>query len=235
MSARAVDHFGHQRLGPGEGQQAAGQRGGAGRALHRIVEVVRDFAARAVEPAQREVDAADDDREHIVEIVRDAAGQLADRLHLLDLAELRLGRLALGRFGLERLVGLPQFLGALAHRLLEHLGALGLGFGLGARLDVLAQRLDRDDAEEDGADPDEDPEPAEIIGQPVGLGREELALLDLAAQRLALAGDDLVELVVEPGVRCPIGRPGRNSRSRSGPGGRSRRARRARARRRAGS
>ena len=56
-----------------------------------------DLAARAVEPAPGKVDPADDHRQHIVEIVRDAAGQLADRLHLLDLAELRLGGLALAR------------------------------------------------------------------------------------------------------------------------------------------
>ena len=39
----------------------------------------------------REIQAADDDRQHVVEIVRDAAGQLADSLHLLHLAQLLLG------------------------------------------------------------------------------------------------------------------------------------------------
>ena len=37
---------------------------------------------------------------------------------------------ALGGFGLQRLVRLPQFLGPFAHRLLERLGALGLAFRL---------------------------------------------------------------------------------------------------------
>ena len=37
-----------------------------------------------------EVKTAHDDGEHIVEVVRDAAGELADGLHLLDLAELLL-------------------------------------------------------------------------------------------------------------------------------------------------
>ena len=129
----AVDALGKQRLGAGEGQQAAGQGRGAGRALHRVVEVDHHFAPRAVEAAPGKVDAADDHRQHIVEVVGDAAGQLADRLHLLDLAELGFGRLALVRLGLERLVGLPQFLGPVAHRLLERLGALGLAFGLRAR------------------------------------------------------------------------------------------------------
>ena len=99
------DRLGQQRLGAGEGEQAAGQRGGAGGALHRIVEVELDLAARAVQLAPGEIEAADDDREHIVEIVGDAAGELADRLHLLDLAELRLGGGALGRLRLEPLVG----------------------------------------------------------------------------------------------------------------------------------
>ena len=103
--------LGQQRLGAGEGEQAAGQGGGAGRALHRIVEVEFDLAARAVQLAPGEIEAADDDREHIVEIVGDAAGELADRLHLLDLAQLRLGGGALGRLLLE-----PAALASLSSR-----------------------------------------------------------------------------------------------------------------------
>ena len=86
--------------------------------------------ARAAQPPPGKVDPADHHRQHIVEVVRDSAGQLADRLHLLDLAKLGLGGLALDRFGLQRLVGLPQFLGALADRFLERGGAVGLGLGL---------------------------------------------------------------------------------------------------------
>src|SRR5215218_8193829 len=74
---------------------------------------------RRVKAAQRKVDPADDHGEHVVEVVRDAAGQLTDRLHLLDLAELGFSGLTLGRFLLQRLVGFPQLLSALAHRLLE--------------------------------------------------------------------------------------------------------------------
>ena len=130
ISSLPSTRSGQQRLGAGEGQQAAGQRGGAGRAFHRVVEVHHHLAPRAVEAAQGKVDAADDDGEHVVEVVRDAAGQLADRFHLLDLAELGLGGLALGGFGFQRLVRLPKLLRALAHRLLELLSALGLAFGL---------------------------------------------------------------------------------------------------------
>ena len=202
ISSRAVDAFGQQRLGAGEGQQAAGQRGGAGRAFHRIVEVDHDLAARAVEAAQRKVDAADDHREHVVEVVRDAAGQLADRLHLLDLAQLGFGGLALLRFGLQRLVGLPQLLRALATACSSASARSASVSACAARRGVLAQRLDGDHAEEDRAEADDDAEPAQIIGELVGLGGEELALLDALAQRLPLAGDDLVELVVELACRC---------------------------------
>ena len=44
------------------------------------------LAAR--ELALQEAKAAHDDGEHIVEVVGDAAGELPDRLHLVDLAEL---------------------------------------------------------------------------------------------------------------------------------------------------
>ena len=126
----AVDALWQQRLGAREGEQAAGQRGGAGCAFHRIVQVHHHLAARAVEPAQRKVDAADDDGEHVVEVVRDAAGELADGFHLLDLAKLGFGGFAFLRPLLQRLVGFPQLLRALADGLLELLGALGLGFDL---------------------------------------------------------------------------------------------------------
>ena len=88
------------------------------------------FAARAVEAAPGEVDPADHHRQHVVEVVRDAAGQLADRLHLLDLAKLGFGGLALVGFGLQRCVRLPQLAGALGDRFLERFGALGLGLRL---------------------------------------------------------------------------------------------------------
>ena len=129
-SALLSTRFGQQRLGAGERQQPPGQRRGAGRALHRVGEVGHHLALGAVEPAAGEIDAADHHRQHVVEVVRDAAGQLADRLHLLHLPQLRFGQLALDRFGAQRLVGRLQFLRALGDRLFEDFGALGLGFGL---------------------------------------------------------------------------------------------------------
>ena len=46
---------------------------------------------------QQKVGSHDDGRQHIVEVVRDAAGKLADRLHLLALRHLAFQRLLLGR------------------------------------------------------------------------------------------------------------------------------------------
>ena len=65
------------------------------------------------------IDIAGDDGQQIVEIVGDAAGQLADRLHLLRLAKRFFGLLAVGDRGgdprLQRLVQLAQcLLGELA-------------------------------------------------------------------------------------------------------------------------
>ena len=49
-----------------------------------------------LDPLGDKVEPADDDRQQIVEVVRDAAGQLAERLHLLALAKLLLRGLQLG-------------------------------------------------------------------------------------------------------------------------------------------
>jgi hypothetical protein len=44
----------------------------------------------------RKPDTADDDSQHVVEVVRDAARKLADRFHLLHLPDLQLGGFAFG-------------------------------------------------------------------------------------------------------------------------------------------
>jgi hypothetical protein len=48
--------------------------------------------AFALEPAGEQVEAADDRRQHVVEVMGNAAGELANGLHLLRLGERRLGR-----------------------------------------------------------------------------------------------------------------------------------------------
>ncbi len=193
----AIDAFGQERLGAGEGQKAPGQRCRTGRALHRIVEVHHDLSPRTVQPAKRKIDPADDDSEHVVEVVGDSAGQLADGFHFLDLAQLGFGRFALGRFRFERLVCIPKLLGSLAYGNFKGFRALGLTFCLPARRDVLAQRLNCDDAQENGAEADDNSEPAQVAGELVGLRRKQLALLNTAAQGLPLGPDNLLELVVE--------------------------------------
>ena len=93
-----------------------------------------------------------------------------------------------------------QLLRALGDRLLKRLGALGLGFSLAAGGGILANRLDRHQPKEDGAKPDDDPEPAEDVGEAIRLGGEDLALLDAVAKRLPLAGCDLVEFAGDLGA-----------------------------------
>src|SRR5882757_4586158 len=93
--ANRVDPFGEindlriDALAPGKGQQLAGQRGAAlcGRLDRRYRALKLCVAADAF--LQR-VDAAADDHQEIVEVVRDAAGQLAERIELLRFGELLL-------------------------------------------------------------------------------------------------------------------------------------------------
>jgi hypothetical protein len=59
-----------------------------------------------------QIEVAEHHGEHVVEVVRDAAGQLADRIHLLRLPQRVLGPLAPRHF-------VDQFVGALRDHLLE--------------------------------------------------------------------------------------------------------------------
>src|SRR3546814_17423718 len=97
-------------------------------------------------------DLADDDRQHIVEIMRDAAGQLADGFHLLRLAQLRLRLLAVAHLAAQRNVRLGEFGGPFFDRCFELRRAVAFAqllapgeaaFALGA--DQRAGRADRDD------------------------------------------------------------------------------------------
>ena len=84
-----------QRLAPREGQQAPRQIGAAQRRVERIADQFRRSRRRRSIRVAQQIEIADDDAEQIVEIVRHAAGEIADRLHLLRLAQLRLGLLLL--------------------------------------------------------------------------------------------------------------------------------------------
>jgi hypothetical protein len=92
-----------QILLPRERQQALRQRRAAFRALQRAVD--QPMQARIVGDAlAQQIEIAHHRHQQIVEIMRDAAGELADRLHLLRLPQLLLGPFA-GRDLLHQIGG----------------------------------------------------------------------------------------------------------------------------------
>ena len=98
---------------------------------------------------------ADDDRQHIVEVMGDAASQLAHGIHFLHLPQMLFGRFALGRFLLQPFIGFGQFGGARADGGVEPVGALALRFGETARIAPVGQRIvgepgGKEDADEQG-------------------------------------------------------------------------------------
>ena len=86
---------GCRRLLAREGQQLAHQVGGAVGVLLDLHDVGEGRIARP-EAQQQQIAEADHRGQQIVEVVRDAAGELAHRLHLLRLRELRFEALLLG-------------------------------------------------------------------------------------------------------------------------------------------
>ena len=90
-----IEHFGGQHLFAAEGQQLPGQRSGALRGIG-------DFLRRAAqprigtEPIEQKLGVAGDHHQQVIEVVRDAAGEAADRFHFLRLTELQLQRSGLG-------------------------------------------------------------------------------------------------------------------------------------------
>ena len=99
-------HRGHERVGVDrlrveglaarEGEQAVGERGGPLGRAHGGLGVALDVLGAALGDAGlHEVEGADDAGEQVVEVVGDAARELAHRLHLLRLAQLILQELAL--------------------------------------------------------------------------------------------------------------------------------------------
>ena len=83
-----VQGFGVQILPSREGEQAFGQRGTAfDRPQNRVGHRLQAFVPIGQQVADQ-FGIGHDDRENVVEVVRDAAGQLADGLHLLSLAKM---------------------------------------------------------------------------------------------------------------------------------------------------
>ena len=113
-----------QGLLAGEGKQLPHEPRGAVRILLDVHDVLEGRIGRAV-VHQEEVGEADDRRQHVVEVVGDAAGELAHRLHLLALGDLHFEHALLG--GLD---GVDDRRLVLAFRLLD-----------GAQIEAGAARL----------------------------------------------------------------------------------------------
>ena len=94
-----IDRLGIQCLTPRKGQQALGQGGRAVGCAHRRIQIARHHDGLFARlPGFRQFQAAGDAGEQVVEIMREAAGQLADRFHLLGLQQRLLRLAALGEF-----------------------------------------------------------------------------------------------------------------------------------------
>jgi hypothetical protein len=63
-----------------------GQGRGAVRAVERRIDVLSEIGFAPREPAPEKIQAADDDRKHVVEVVGKPSSELPYRLHLLRLA-----------------------------------------------------------------------------------------------------------------------------------------------------
>jgi hypothetical protein len=129
-----VDDLRAQRLLAREGEELLGQPPAAlRRALRRVDQAMQ--ALIVADAGGDEVEIAGDRRQQVVEVMRDAAGELADRLHLLRLLQRHLRALQRLHLGGEPPVGVFERAGALEHALLERLvepperlfGALALG------------------------------------------------------------------------------------------------------------
>ena len=111
-----VERMRVEHLLAGEGEQLAGELGGA---LGRALDLEQLVAARAgADPPPRDLAVPADHRQQVVEVVRDAARELADRLHLLRLPELVLEPAALGDVAQHEQVAAGDELGLRAD--LEH-------------------------------------------------------------------------------------------------------------------
>ncbi|MGY2937090.1 hypothetical protein ACVWZ6_006692 [Bradyrhizobium sp. GM6.1] len=108
-----VDFARLERLLAGEREQMLGQLRAA---LGGVVDQLGDGGELGTvsDRVRQNSDRAGDDGQHIVEVVRDTAGQLTNRIHLLDVPELRLGRLLLGEVAADEEMALDR-LGPGAH------------------------------------------------------------------------------------------------------------------------
>ena len=85
-----------QRLAPRKGQQTLDQFGAATGGVERRSDVLAGALGVGRQLFLQAAEIADDDRQQVVEVVGEAAGQLSDGLHLLGLDQCRLTGLLLG-------------------------------------------------------------------------------------------------------------------------------------------
>src|SRR4051794_32543423 len=122
-----------------EGEQTVREGRGAVGGGHGGAGVAFDVAGPALaDAALQHIEGADDAGEQVVEVVGDAARELAHRLHLLRLAQLLLGALALLHLGVQALVGGLKLGRALGDPPLEQ----PLGLDVLADIDVGAEPAD---------------------------------------------------------------------------------------------
>ena len=91
-----IQGFRPERLLTRESQQSRREAGGAGRGIHGGVQKRANITAARRQPSPAERNRRHDHREHVVEVMSDAAGELPDRLHFLHLAHLAFSSLAAG-------------------------------------------------------------------------------------------------------------------------------------------
>ena len=90
-----LERFRVERLAAREGQEPLGQRRGPIDPAHRRAGEPQQFGIAVAHAALQQLDISRDGGQQIVEVMRDAGGQLTERLHLLGLTQLRFGGLAL--------------------------------------------------------------------------------------------------------------------------------------------
>ena len=100
-----VDGLDLERVLAGIGEKPIDQGDRALRRFARGGEIALDALVRLTQSQHRQVDIAEDGGEQVVEVVRDAAGEPADRLHLLRLPQRVLGQLALRDLLVQSRVG----------------------------------------------------------------------------------------------------------------------------------
>ena len=147
-----------------------------------------------MQPAFCQIETAHDDGQHVVKIVRDPTCELANCLHLLDLAQLLLGCGPLGAFRAEPPIGFFEFRSALLYRLLERLRAHGFILRILACNQPFADRLIGNQAEGYRANADQHADPAQPFCQLIRLCGEHLRVFGAPSESCSFPVGDRIQL-----------------------------------------